>query len=187
VTITDDATTQTTKPTGATIPVGSPTYNEVLQFLYEEAAFLDNDDLRGWAGVLAPDLVYRAPVRRTTGRGEGRGFHPVMTHFEEDILSIGMRIFRLTDTASAWAEDPPSRTRRLVTNVLAWAADAAEEVRVNSSLLLVRNRLHSATKDILAAERQDVVRRTPEGWRLVRREILLDESVLSTPNLAIFL
>src|SRR5437762_1574720 len=116
MTVTDDAATATVAAAlGAKIPVGSPTYNEVLQFLYEEAAFLDNDDLQGWAGVLAPDIVYRAPVRITTGRGQGRGFHPVMTHFEEDIMSLGMRIYRLDHTTSAWAEDPPSRTRRLVT------------------------------------------------------------------------
>jgi 3-phenylpropionate/cinnamic acid dioxygenase small subunit len=40
-----------------------------------------------------------------------------MQHYHDDWRSVMGRIVRLTGTKSAWAEDPPSRTRRLVTNV----------------------------------------------------------------------
>ncbi len=176
-----------TTAAGTTVPVGDPLYNEVVQFLYEEAHLLDNNRLQEWIGVLAPDIVYRAPVRVTVSRTEGNGVDDVMSHFEEDFLSLSARVFRLTGTTSAWAEDPPSRTRRLVTNVLIRTTENPGEVAVVSNLLVTRNRGSVPGFVLIPAERQDVLRRTPYGWRVARRTILLDESTLSTPNLAIFL
>ena len=36
--------------------------------------------------------------------------------FDEDIETLSARVARL-DTGMAWAEDPPSRTRHLITNI----------------------------------------------------------------------
>ncbi|WP_063820901.1 3-phenylpropionate/cinnamic acid dioxygenase subunit beta [Parafrankia elaeagni] len=179
--------TGTATMTGASIPVGDPLYNEVVQFLYEEARLLDTNRLTEWLGVLAPDLVYRAPLRVTVTRQEGDGVDSVVGHFEEDFGSLSARVTRLTHTTSPWAEDPPSRTRRFVTNILVTRTDKAEEVTVVSNLLVTRNRGSVPGFVLIPAERRDVVRRTPDGWRVARRVILLDESILSTPNLAIFL
>jgi 3-phenylpropionate/cinnamic acid dioxygenase small subunit len=181
------ATTTAATTAGALVPVGDPLYNEVVQFLYEEARLLDTNRLTEWLGVLAPDLVYRAPLRVTVTRQEGDGVDGVVSHFEEDLGSLSARVTRLTHTTSPWAEDPPSRTRRFVTNVLVTRTDEPDEVAVVSNLLVTRNRGSVPGFVLIPAERQDVVRRTPDGWRLARRVILLDESVLSTPNLAIFL
>jgi hypothetical protein len=41
--------------------------------------------------------------------------------------------------------------------------------------------------DVISGERHDIVRRTPDGWRLARRRILLDHTILGTSNLAVFL
>ena len=40
---------------------------------------------------------------------------------------------------------------------------------------------------VLSAGREDLLRRTGDGWRLARRTILLDDSVVRSQNLAIFL
>jgi hypothetical protein len=40
---------------------------------------------------------------------------------------------------------------------------------------------------VLSAGREDLLRRSADGWRLARRTILVDDSVLRTQNLAIFL
>src|SRR3546814_6519042 len=67
--------------------------------------------------LLAPDLSYRVPLRVTRSTADqARSVDRVMMHFDDDHASIMGRIGRL-GTRSAWAEDPPSRTRRLVTNV----------------------------------------------------------------------
>ena len=108
-------------------------------------------------------------------------------HYHDDWRSIMTRIARLTATKSAWAEDPPSRTRRMVTNVLVSKADKAGEYWVNSYLLVTRSRFNFHEYDLISAERRDLLRQDGDSFKLARREILVDQAVLGTPNLAIFL
>jgi 3-phenylpropionate/cinnamic acid dioxygenase small subunit len=61
------------------------------------------------------------------------------------------------------------------------------ELRVESSLLLFRSRGDTREADLVSAGRIDTLRLTGDGYRLARREIVVDESVLRTQNLAIFL
>ena len=102
----------------AYIPIGSEAYNEIVTFLYEEAMLLDNLRLQEWGERLATDLVYTAPLRHTRwGVDHEKSYIRTVQHFHDNYRSILGRIMRLTGK-SAWAEDPPSRTRRLITNVL---------------------------------------------------------------------
>src|ERR1700735_1636550 len=48
---------------GTRIHVGSQIYNEIAEFLFEEAGHLDRLDLLKWAEMLAEDLVYTVPMR----------------------------------------------------------------------------------------------------------------------------
>ena len=173
---------------GEMVPIGSPTYNRVLEFLYTEARLLDEVRLKEWAATLAEDLVYTAPLRETRPVAQMAASYVRSTqHFEDDWRSIMGRVMRLTGTKSAWAEDPPSRTRRLVTNVLVEHGVRAGELRVRSYLLVTRSRFNFDELDFISAERQDVLREVEGRIKLARREILLDQAVLGTPNLAIFL
>ncbi len=108
-------------------------------------------------------------------------------HFHDDWRSLMGRIMRLTGTRSAWAEDPPSRTRRLVTNVLVAKTPKPDEFSVTSYLLVTRSRFNSSEYDLISAERRDLLREDRDSFKLARREIILDQAVLGTPNLAIFL
>jgi 3-phenylpropionate/cinnamic acid dioxygenase small subunit len=86
-------------------------------------------------------------------------------------------------TKSAWAEDPPSRTRRFITNVLVWKTDKADELEATSYLLLARSRYEYDQYQFLSAERNDRLRRVEGGgFKLARREIVVDQW-----NLAVFL
>ena len=49
------------------VPIGSPVYNQILEFLYDEACMLDEIRLKDWVATLAEDLVYTAPLRQTLG------------------------------------------------------------------------------------------------------------------------
>jgi 3-phenylpropionate/cinnamic acid dioxygenase small subunit len=52
-------------------------------------------------------------------------------HFDENRASLGLRVRRL-GTNVAWAEDPPSLTRRFVTNIrVAWG-EREDELAVRS-------------------------------------------------------
>ena len=173
---------------GTLVPIGSPVYNQILQFLYVEARLLDEIRLKEWGATLAQDLIYTAPLRETRPvNQQAASVVRTMQHYHDDWRSVMGRIVRLTGTKSAWAEDPPSRTRRLVTNVLVEATDKPDEYSVRSYLLVTRSRFNFDEFDLISGERRDVLRVDGDSFKLARREILLDQAVLGTPNLAIFL
>ena len=61
------------------------------------------------------------------------------------------------------------------------------EVVVDSAVLLFRSRGDVHEPAVISAGREDVLRRVGGGLQLARRTITVDESVLRTQNLAIFL
>ncbi len=164
---------------------GDPAHLAAHQFLVEEAALLDAADYAGWLELLCEDIRYVMPVRVMTARGAGFDSLSDMAHFDEDMYALRKRVQRLA-TDHAWTEDPPSRTRHFVTNVRTFRA-APGELRVQSALLLFRSRGDTREADLLSAGRADLLRETADGLRLARREITVDESVLRTQNLAVFL
>ena len=170
---------------GRPLPYGDPAHLAAHQFLVEEAALLDAADYAGWLGLLCEDIRYLMPVRVTTARGAGFDSLADMGHFDEDMYALRKRVQRLA-TDHAWTEDPPSRTRHFVTNVRTFRA-AASDLHVQSALLLFRSRGDTREADLISAGRTDLLRATADGLRLARREITVDESVLRTQNLAVFL
>ena len=164
----------------------STVHQEAHEFLVREAELLDERRFREWLDLLAPDIVYRMPVRVTAPETLEHGLLEDMAHFDEDLYSLRKRIERF-ETGHAWTEDPPSRTRHFVTNVRTFDGTAADEIVVKSYVLLFRSRGDIRDADLVSAERTDTLRRTDAGLRLARREILADESVLRTQNLAVFL
>jgi phthalate 3,4-dioxygenase subunit beta len=175
---------------------------DVSAWLSWEAELLDERRYRDWLGVLTEDIAYRMPVRVTTATGTVGPILGDMAHFDEDRYTLGLRVERL-EGRHAWTEDPPSRTRRFVTNVRVTPPAHAgsrpadrQEVEVRSYLLLFRSRGDDREADLVAAERTDLLRRWPpaapindvdDDWRLARRQIAVDEAVLRTQNLAVFL
>jgi len=170
---------------GRPLPYGDPAHLAAHQFLVEEAALLDAADYAGWLGLLCEDIRYVMPVRVTTARGADFDSLADMGHFDEDMYALRMRVRRLA-TDHAWTEDPPSRTRHFVTNVRTFRDDG-DALRVESALLLFRSRGDTREASLISAGRTDVLRATADGLRLARREIIVDESVLRTQNLAVFL
>lgn len=164
-----------------------PAHQAAAQFLVEEAHTLDRRDFTTWLSMLAPEIRYQVPVRVTAVGSSGDNGLIDMDHFDEDHYSLKKRVERLS-TEHAWAEEPPSRTRRFVTNVRAFATGTAGEVAVESYLLLYRSRGDQLSNSLISAARIDLLRGVDsERLKLVRRLALLDDSVLRTHNLAIFI
>lgn len=171
------------------VPVGSEIYNRITEFLYDEARLLDQIRLTEWVKLLDTDLIYTAPVRETRSLvDQAKSVVRSVQHFHDNYRSIMGRVMRLTATKSAWAEDPPSRTRRLVTNLYVETTAKPNEFNVQSYLLITRSRFNHDEYDLISGERHDVLRRADDGsFKLAKRETILDQAVLGTPNLAIFL
>jgi hypothetical protein len=76
----------------------------------------------------------------------------------------------------------------LITNVLIRETANPNEFDVTSYQLLTRSRFSDHNVDVISCERRDLIRREADGsFKLARREALLDQSVIGTPNLAVFL
>lgn len=169
----------------ALVPTNSPLYAECVGWLFEEAELLDGNDFYTWLERLAPDLHYTMPVRATVKRADGPGILRGNHHFDETLGTLTVRARRFLE-ATEYAEDPPSRMRRFVSNIRV-RDDGSGELDVRSYLLVLRSRFDSPQFEIICAERRDVLRRTDDGLKLARREIIVDQSTLGTVNLALFL
>jgi phthalate 3,4-dioxygenase subunit beta len=164
---------------------GDAAYHEVLAWIHDEAVALDERRHRDWLAMLADDVRYLVPVRVTSAHSLDDSVRGDMAHLDEDRYSLVKRVERF-ETDHAWAEDPPSRTRRHVTVVRAWDL-GDDEVRASSNVLLFRSRGDIHEADLVSCGRTDLLRRTPDGLRLVHREVVLDESVVRMQNFAVFL
>jgi 3-phenylpropionate/cinnamic acid dioxygenase small subunit len=157
---------------------------ECYQFLVHEAQCLDDNRIKDWLALLSPQITYEVPIRVTKRRGEDP-ISPDGWHMKEDFSSLKMRVARL-GTKSAWGEDPPSRTRRLVGNLRCIAADATC-IEVRSNVLVYYGRGDASEHTVLAAERSDHLLRTGDGLRLAKRVVLLSHTTLPIQSIGIFL
>ena len=165
---------------------------DVEDFLYREAELLDERRYEEWLELFTDDLHYWMPMRRNVPADEPeREFTRDgldVNWFDEGKDTLTRRVQQIR-TGVHWAEQPPSRICHMVSNVQIVDARpdpaAPEEVTVKSRFLLYRNRVETET-DVLVGKREDVLRRAPEGWRIARRKIILDQSVLLAKNLTFF-
>lgn len=175
---------ETTRP----LSVTDPRHSEIVDFLHYEAELLDNLDERRWlTELVSPDIVYQVPVRETVERARGRGFHSSTFHLDETYGSLNSRVTR-GETKYAWAEDPPSRLRHFITNIRVRPHTSADPnlLEARSNMLIYRTRQEQTTPQLLSGERHDVLRHEDGRWRLLRRVVYLDLSVIGTHNFSLF-
>jgi len=156
----------------------------VTPALLHEARMLDSGCFEDWLDLLAPDIHYWMPIRRTTSAREtAREFTQPggVAFFDDDFATLKMRVDRMR-LGRAWAEDPPSRTRRLIANVRVVAL-RGDDVTVASNFHLYRTRLDSE-EDSWIGRREDVLRQVDGEFRLARRHIFLEQTVILAQNLS---
>jgi 3-phenylpropionate/cinnamic acid dioxygenase small subunit len=171
----------------------------VEQFLYREARLLDERRLHEWVELFTDDVRYWMPVRTNRYPASSKAIgildqerYSAAELTQEDELAIldetkdtlKARIARL-DSGMAWAEDPPSRTRHMITNIEVEERDTASELKVYSNYLVYRSR-GETEQDFYVGRREDILRRVDGAWKIARRKIILDQSVLLAKNISIF-
>lgn len=113
----------------------TPTRQEVEDFLYYEAALLDDWQLDEWLTLFTEDCRYVVP---TTDLPEGDPRQDLV-FIDDDIVRLRGRVTRLK-SRHAHREYPWSRTRRLITNVRLTDFHG-DEVGVTASFLVYRIRM----------------------------------------------
>ena len=173
-------------PVSPAILVRMALQHEIEQYYYAEAALLDDRQYGEWLALFAEDAHYWMPIRRTMTSNElDKEFSAPggMAFFDDDRMMLTARVKKLA-TGYSWSEDPPSRTRHLVTNIRI-VRDDSGELGVHTNFHLYRTRLNSE-EDHWIGSRKDVLRRTPEGLKIVTRHIFLEQTVLLSRNLSSF-
>lgn len=163
----------------------SEPFQAVYAWLVSEAEMLDTGRFGEWLDRISRDIVYRAPVRVTVGNSLGDSLPADMHLFHEDFYSLSKRVERLA-TEHAWADDPPSRTRRFVTNIQVYEGGSPDSWVARSYLLLYRSR-GSQAAEIISAARRDMFVGDDQGLRLEGRVVAVDDSVLHSQSISFLL
>jgi len=169
------------------IKASSAIYADIVDFLNDEAALMDDDLHKEWLGCLAEDISYVIPLRKNLHRKDGRGFDGGGFLFKDDLASLTLRVRRSVEITHAYDREPPPRIRRFITNIIVHEGDASSEYAVRSNILLMRNRFNDAQYDMLTGKREDVVRQVDGGLKLAKRIVYVDQTVLGAPYLNVFM
>ena len=172
---------------------------EVEQFLYREARLLDERRLHEWVELFTKDVRYWMPMRSNRYPAESKAIGRLdqaqaaeaervqqeeLAILDETKATLQARIARL-DTGMAWAEDPPSRTRHIISNIEVQEGETASEFKVYSNYLVYRTR-GEIEQDFYIGRREDVLRHVDGAWKIARRKIILDQNVMLAKNVSIF-
>jgi 3-phenylpropionate/cinnamic acid dioxygenase small subunit len=171
----------------------------VEQFLYREARLLDERRFDDWLGLFTDDVHYWMTARSNRYPRSSKAIAVLdadrypeedpagadeLGLFDEDIKTLTARVARLA-TGMAWAEDPPSRTRHLITNIEIAPEASGTELTVHSNFIVYRSR-GETEQDFYVGARQDRLRRVDGAWKIASRRMILDQNVLTAKNLSIF-
>lgn len=147
------------------------TRQQVEDFLYEEAALLDAWKLDEWLALLTEDATYRVP---SNDRPEADPRATLFT-IADDIARLRARVTRLKDR-NAHAEFPPSRTRRLISNVRIVGRDP---LRVEANFVVYRYRRNEDVREYVGRYRF-VLKMVDGKMRIAAREAILDALELAS-------
>lgn len=174
----------------------------VEQFYYREARLLDGRQFQQWLDLLTEDILYRMPSRvnvqvdnRLRGTENMLDIERELEQTdddgcplrEENLIHLSVRVER-SYKINSWAENPPPRTRRIIGNI---EIDDSEPdtLKVLSNFLLHYSRPGS-DNFTYSGQRRDELRiadKTQSAFKLVRRDVIMDYSVIDVPTLGLIL
>jgi p-cumate 2,3-dioxygenase subunit beta len=136
---------------------------EVEDFLYHEAALLDDWKLNEWQELLNDQL-----------EGDHRN---TLFLVADDRERIRQRIIRVLDP-NCHAEFPRSRTRRMISNVRIVGLEG-DLVTVAANFVCYRYRRYERIREYVGAYRY-ILKRTGDSFRIKERRVLIDAHELGT-------
>jgi ethylbenzene dioxygenase beta subunit len=138
--------------------------------------------------MLTEDIHYHMPgIETRYRRDKTEQVHDLtrMAFYNDDLEDLKKRLRRL-ETGTAWSEDPATRYTHMITNIEVVPTEKEDEVLVYSNFLAYRNR-NEKDQDTLIGNREDIWRKTAEGYKLAKRMIILKQNVLLSKNLNVYL
>lgn len=145
----------------------------VSDFLINEAELLDNRELETWFGLFDQAAQYRVLPLQS---------HLVEQEPDRSLFIIADDYTRLRERVDSllsghtWMEKPLSRTRRQVSNVRIKTRDG-EQLTIKSNFVVHQFR-HQQSWNFIG-EATHVLRDSPDGLRILRRDIRLDHETIN--------
>ena len=177
----------------------SPEEQRALErFYFHEARLLDNRQYQQWLGLVSEQISYLMPSRvNVQVDNRARGNEDMISvehelegedsmgcpHREEGYILLMLRAERAYKINS-WSENPPARTRRIVGNI-ELMEHSSDTLSVLSNFHLYYARPGSDTI-VYSGQRRDTLLSQTDGFRIVRREVVLDYAAIELPTLGLF-
>ena len=139
-------------------------YRQVEQFLFHEAQLMDEHRFDEWLALWDDDVLYWVP----TGRDDVNPDREISLIYD-DRIRLELRIARLK-SGFAHAQEPRSRMRRLLSNIVIEEAGQSEIVAASNFMLI---ELRRGKQDVFAGRSIHRLRLCDGGFKIVSKKVLL--------------
>lgn len=148
-----------------------PTRSEVEDFLYEEALTLDEWRLDEWLELFEADATYHIPPTDDPDADPAESLFLIA----DSRSRIEARVKRLM-SRNAHVENPRSRTRRLITNVIVRSSEVDDCVEVHASFTVWR--IRREINDVYVGSYRHQISFGEGGLKFRSRKAILDLDAL---------
>lgn len=157
----------TARPASDVQPLGA---SDVERFLVREATLLDEWRLDEWLGLMTDEVQYLVPSLDSPDSDHRTALFLVA----DNAASLRSRVRQLLGS-TAWAENPRSRTRRMLTNFQVFQDDGdVKTIGANFAIW----RFQYEQTDVYVGRYLSKVVRTDDGLKYVERRAILDMETL---------
>jgi 3-phenylpropionate/cinnamic acid dioxygenase small subunit len=149
---------------------------EVEQFIYREARFQDELRYDDWEALWTDDAIYWVPANDDE-------IDPAtqMSIIYDNRARIATRIKQL-QTGKRHSQNPPSRLRRLISNVELLADTDDHGIRAGANFLIYESRERGVT--VWAGRSEYRLRRTDAGLRMSAKKVMLVNNDRPLPTMS---
>jgi 3-phenylpropionate/cinnamic acid dioxygenase small subunit len=154
-----DFSTDAAKP----IEVDATLRTGIEQFLYREARLLDTRKLDAWLELFTPDGMYWMP--HEIGQANP---HEHVSLFWEDAMLREVRVRRLMNPRN-WSQQPPTRTARIVGNVMIDGLDESGRLIVHSTFNLTEWR--NSQRQLAGLTTHKLEAQDGGGWKIFLKRV----------------
>lgn len=148
----------------AAMSLGRSAYED---FLFHEAALLDEWRLEEWFALFAEGATYEVP---TAGAPDGADPQTTLFYIADDHARLRHRIDRL-NKPGAHSEFPRSQVMRVISNVRI-LEESANEARIGCCFVTYRSK--NDVTDVFPGHHRYALRKTADGLRIAAKRSYLD-------------
>ncbi|WP_148691151.1 aromatic-ring-hydroxylating dioxygenase subunit beta [Acidianus manzaensis] len=152
-------------------------YIKIVRFLNKEAELLEYRKYLEWLDFLHPDVEYIVLVREIKDKKDNSISNGLLIYDKKDTIKI--KIDRLTSNY-AWSDNPPSVSKYMITNILAY--NFMDYYLARSNVLFIKYR--SSDLMYLTYKRADII---SKDMKILKRIVLPDVHSINMQDLTYFL